>query len=84
MYVLFAIDLRSRRVHFAGLTPSPGEAWIRQVGRNLTDPVDGFLHQKRFCLMDRDTKFTAAFRALLDDAGTEAVRLPTRSPNLNA
>ncbi len=84
MYVLFAIDLRSRRVHFAGMTLSPDEAWVRQVGRNLTDPVDGFLREKRFCLMDRDTQFTAAFRVLLDDAGTESVRLPARSPNLNA
>ncbi len=84
VYVLFGIELQSRRVHFAGMTPSPGEAWIRQAGRNLTDPVDGFFREKRFCLMDRDTKFTAAFRALLDDAGTESVRLPARSPNLNA
>ena len=82
VYVLFAIELRSRRVHFAGMTPSPDEAWIRQAGRNLTDPIDGFLCEKRFCLMDRDAKFTAAFRALLDDAGTESVRLPARSPNL--
>ncbi len=84
VYILFAIEIRSRRVHFAGMTPNPDEAWIRQVGRNLTDPIDGFLREKRFCLMDRDTKFTAAFRALLDDAGTAPVRLPPRSPNLNA
>ena len=84
VYVLFAIELRSRRVQFAGMTPSPDDAWIRQVGRNLTDPLDGFLCEKRFCLMDRDTKFTAAFRALLDDSGTAPVRLPARSPNLNA
>jgi len=43
MYVLFAIELRSRRVYFAGMTPGPDDAWIRQVGRNLTDPEDGFL-----------------------------------------
>ena len=66
------------------MAPSPDEAWIRQVGRNLTDPIDGFFREKRFCLMDRDTKFTAAFRALLDDAGIESVRLSARSPNLNA
>ncbi len=84
MYVLFAIDPRSRCVYYAGLTSSPNEARVRQVGRNLTDPVDGFLQEKRLCLMDRDTKFTSAFRALLDDAGTEPVRLPERSPNRNA
>jgi len=62
VYVLFVIELKGRRVHFAGLTPSPDEAWIRQVGRNLTDPIVGFVREKRFCLMDRDTKFTAAFQ----------------------
>ena len=84
MVVLFAIDLRSRRIHFAGITSSQDEAWVRQIGRNLTDPVDGFFREKRFCLMDRATKFTAAFRGLLSNAGTEPVRLPARSPNMNA
>jgi len=84
MYVLFVIELRCRRVHFAGMTPGPDDAWIRQVGRNLTDPLDGFLCEKRFCLMDRDAKFTTAFRTLLAGAGIEPVRLPPRSPNLNA
>ncbi len=84
LYVLFAIELRSRRVHFAGMTPNPDDAWTRQVGRNLTDPIDGFLFEKRFCLMDRDAKFTTAFRRMLAGAGIEPVRLPPRSPNLNA
>ena len=83
MYVLFVIELRGRRVHFAGLTSGPDDAWIRQVGRNLTDPLDGFLCEKRFCLLDRDAKFTTAFRTLLAGAGIEPVRLPPRSPNLN-
>ena len=56
---------------------------MMQVGRNLTDPFDGFLLAKRFLIMDRDKKFTEGFRRILDDAGTRAVRLPPRSPNLN-
>ena len=55
-----------------------------QVGRNLTDPVDGVLADKRFLILDRDAKFSSAFRDLLKNAGTEVVRLPPRSPNLNA
>ena len=55
-----------------------------QAGRNLTDTVDGFLAGKQFLILDRDTKYSAAFRDLLKDAGVEAVRLPPRSPNLNA
>jgi hypothetical protein len=38
-----AIEFRGRRVHFAGMTPGPDEAWIRQIGPHFTDPVDGFL-----------------------------------------
>jgi len=55
-----------------------------QVGRNLTDPVDGFLADKEFVILDRDSKYSSAFRDLLEDAGVQIVRLPPRSPNLNA
>lgn len=57
---------------------------MKQIGRNLTDPVAGLLSDKRFLILDRDTKFTLAFWDLLKNAGTEIVRLPPRSPNLNA
>jgi transposase InsO family protein len=83
-YVLFVIELSTRRVHFAGLTPNPDTAWMMQIERNLTDPVDGFLRDKWFAIMDRDNKYSEAFRSLLEDAGVEPVRLPPRSPNLNA
>ena len=53
------------------MTPGPDDAWIRQIGRNFTDPVDGCLREKRFCLMDRDAKFTTAFRNILAGAGIE-------------
>ncbi len=55
-----------------------------QVGRNLTDPVDGFLADKKFVILDRDSKYSSAFRDLLKDTGVQIVRLPPRSPNLNA
>ena len=55
-----------------------------QVGRNLTDTFSGFLHGKRFLIMDRDGSFHAAFRGLLESAGVQPVRTPARSPNCNA
>ena len=58
--------------------------WMQQVARNLTDGIDGFLNGKRSLLMDRDTKFTAAFRQTLKEARTATVLLPPRSPNLNS
>jgi putative transposase len=83
-YLLFVMELKSRRVHWAGCTPYPNEVGMKQVGRNLTDPLDGFLLGKRYLLMDRDGKFCPAFRALLEEEGVEPLLLPARSPDLNA
>ena len=83
-YLLFVMELKTRRVHFAGCTPHPGERWMQQVARNLTDSIDGFLLGKRYVLMDRDGKFCPAFRGILKDDGAKPLRLPPRSPNLNA
>ena len=83
-YVLFVMELATRKVACAGVTPHPDAAWILQVGRNLTDAFSGFLHGKRFLIMDRDGSFHAAFRGLLESAGIQPVRTPARSPNCNA
>ena len=83
-YVLFVMDVATRRVQIAGITASPDSAWMQQVARNLTDCQDGFLKGKTHLLMDRDGKFTEAFRDILKTAGVEPVRLPPQSPNLNA
>ena len=82
--MLVVIELSSRKVHIAGITPGPDGPFMMQVGRNLTDPFDGFLRGKRFLILDRDKKFTTEFRDLLEHAGTDVIRLPHRSPNLNA
>ena len=84
LYVFFVIELTTRRIEIAGITPGPNEAWMMQIGRNLTDPLSGSLAKKRFLILDRDSKFSTDFRVLLKDAGVEVVRLPYRSPNLNA
>ena len=83
-YLLFVMKLKTRHVHFAGCTANPHEAWMKQAARELTNFEDGFLNGKRYVLMDRDGKFCPAFRDILDDEGAEPLRLPARSPNLNA
>jgi transposase InsO family protein len=82
-YLLFVMELATRRVQFAGCTANPDESWMCQTARNLTDGEDGFLRGKKYLLMDRDTKFSEAFRIILEQAGVEAVRLPARSSNLS-
>ena len=83
-YVLIVLELSTRRVQVAGLTPEPSSAFMMQVGRNLTSTPDGLLLGKRFLIMDRDGKYSGDFRDLLEKSGMEIVRLPPRSPNLNA
>jgi putative transposase len=83
-YLLFFMELATRRVHFAGLSINPDEAWLLQIARNVTDAEEGFLRGKRYILMDRDTKFSEVFRNTLEDGGAKPVRLPPRSPNLNS
>jgi transposase InsO family protein len=83
-YLLFVMELKTRRVHFGGCTPNPNEAWMKQLARELTACDDGFLNGKRYLLMDRDGKFCDSFRELLSGEGVEPVRLPPRSPNLNS
>ena len=82
--VLFVIDLKSRHIYIAGATPNPGESFMAQVARNLTDPVDGFLRAHRLLILDGDTKFSAQFKRILKDAGVRAVQIPRQAPNCNA
>ena len=82
--VLFVIELSTRRVEIAGITTRPDGVWMTQVARNLTDGVDGFLVGKKYLIHDRDPLFTQEFRETLGATGVGVVRLPARSPNLNA
>ena len=54
------------------------------MGRNLIDEESGALASKRYVIIDRDTKYTRQFRRLVEEGGTEIIRLPPMSPNLNA
>ena len=83
-YLLFVMELKTRRVHFAGCTTNPNEAWMKTMARELTNHEDGFLKDKEYLIMDRDATFSKSFRACLRREGVNPVRLPPRSPNLNA
>jgi putative transposase len=83
-YVLFFLHLETRRVTLGGITRHPTEAWMEQVARNAIDEASGHLHDIRYVLHDRDTKFCASFRTTLTSGGVKCIALPARSPNLNA
>jgi transposase InsO family protein len=82
--LLFVMELKTRRVHFAGCTPNLHEAWMKQAARELTACDDGFLTDKQYLIMDRDTKFCESFRSILRQSDVEPIILPPKSPNLNA
>jgi transposase InsO family protein len=82
--VFFVMKLKTRTVEIAGITCQPDEAWMTQVARNLTAVRDGFLHDMHYLILDRDPLYTGTFRRLLRESGVMPLRLPARSPNLNA
>lgn len=59
-WVFVVIELASRRVHVAGMAVDPEGAWVTQLARNLTDPVDGFPRGKRYMIPNRDLLYTTA------------------------
>jgi putative transposase len=83
-YTLFVIHHATRAVQIVGTTVHPGDIFMDQAAKLLTDPVDGFLRAAKFLIIDRDTKFTDKFRAILKDAGVRPVRIPASAPNCNA
>src|SRR6266849_5427441 len=83
-YLLLVISLVDRVVNIAGITTRPDESWMLQIARNVTDLQSGALRAKRYLIIDRDTKYSQQFRRLVEDSGTKVIRLPPRSPNLNA
>jgi transposase InsO family protein len=83
-YILFFIQVASRRVHIAGMTPHPNGPWMTQMARNSTMTEWGFLTPGQHLLHDRDTKFCSTFQETMKAAGVTPIKLPARSPNLNA
>ena len=82
--MLFFLHLETRRVTLGGITRHPTELWMEQIARNLTDASTSYLRHIRYVLHDRDTKFCASFESILMAAGVKSLKLPARSPNLNA
>lgn len=82
MYVLFFIELGSRRVHVAGLTSTPDSAWVTQQARNLV--MEDRLKGARFLRHDRDAKFCGPFEEVVRSEGVKIIKTPTRAPKANA
>src|SRR6266540_2690236 len=83
-YVLFWIELGSRRVHLAGVTANPDGAWVTQQARNLLMRLDDQGVRARFLIRDRDSKFTRDFDEVFRSEGIRIIKAPVRAPRARA
>jgi putative transposase len=84
LYVLFFIELDTRKVLVAGVTAHPTGPWVVQQARNLTFELADRAEAFKFLLRDRDTKFTPSFDEVLRSEGIQTIRTPIRAPRANA
>jgi len=82
LYVLFFIELHTRRVHLAGVTVHPDSAWVTQQARNLA--IEGNLERTSLLIHDRDSKYCGPFDEVFRTEGVALIRTPFRAPRANA
>ena len=83
-YVLFFIELATRRVHLAGITANPDGRWVTQQARNLLMQLDDEGVDARFVVRDRDSKFTRDFDEVFCSEGIRVIKAPVRAPRARA
>jgi putative transposase len=84
LYVLFFIELDTRRVYVTGVTAHPSGPWVVQQARNLTMALEDRFHSVRYLIRDRDTKFTANFDEIFKAERIRIIRTPIQGPRTNA
>ncbi len=83
-YVLFFVELATRRVHLAGITTNPDGRWVTQQARNLLMQLDDAGVRPLFLVRDRDSTFTRAFDEVFRSEGIRVIKAPVRAPKARA
>ena len=83
-YTVSIIELQSRRVHVAGSTRYPDEAFVMQAMRGLSNAIDGIVVEGSVLICDRDQKWSTVVLEFLEQEGIHIIQTPFRAPNCNA
>jgi putative transposase len=79
-YVLFFINVATRKVTLAGVTEHPHEEWMNNIVRGLSWDIPDM----KYLITDNDGKFSPSFFDILKSEGIKRIKIPPYSPNLNA